>query len=130
MKRALIVITAWLAAGVLYAQERSGLNDSTSDKSRQNISPKQEDAKENADSTKPGYSEQPDSTEGSLGMRGLSTTRGVSTTSGTGGLGTIENTGHNTSSDIYNIERKDSIRKAMEKKRKSQSRKTKKDTHE
>lgn len=50
--------------------------------------------------------------EASGGMGALSTTPGVSTTSGAGGLGTIENPGYNTSSDIYNMERKDSIRKA------------------
>jgi hypothetical protein len=53
-------------------------------------------------------------TDASGGMGALSTTPGVSTTSGAGGLGTNENPGYNTSSDIYNIERKDSIRKANE----------------
>ena len=51
-------------------------------------------------------------TGASGGMGALSTTPGVSTTSGAGGLGTIENPGKNTSSDIYSIEGKDSIRKA------------------
>lgn len=54
-----------------------------------------------------------DSTDASMGMSGLGSTPGTSTTSGTGGLGTNENPGNNTSSDIYNIERRDSIERAQ-----------------
>jgi hypothetical protein len=66
------------------------------------------------------------STEPSGGMGALSTTPGVSTTSGAGGLGTNENPGYNTSSDIYNIERKDSLRKINEVREGKKDRKSKK----
>ncbi|HYF70335.1 MAG TPA: hypothetical protein VD884_19485 [Ohtaekwangia sp.] len=53
-----------------------------------------------------------DSTDAAMGMSGLSATPGTATTSGAGGTGTNENPGYNTSSDIYNIKRRDSIQQA------------------
>lgn len=50
-----------------------------------------------------------DSTDAAMGLSGLSATPGTATTSGAGGTGTNENPGYNTSSDIYNIKRRDSI---------------------
>lgn len=54
-----------------------------------------------------------DSTDASMGMSGLSGTPGTATTTGAGGLGTNETRPYeNTSSDIYNMERIDSIKNA------------------
>lgn len=51
-----------------------------------------------------------DSTDAAMGFSPLSGTPGRATTSGAGGLGTNVTPGYNTSSDIYNMERRDSIR--------------------
>ena len=58
-----------------------------------------------------------DSTDAAVGLSGLGTTPGASTTTGAGGLGTNETPGYNTSSDIYTIERRDSIEKANRRER-------------
>ena len=55
-----------------------------------------------------------DSTDASMSPSTLSSTPGTATTTGAGGLGTNENSGYNTSSDIYMIERRDSIRQARQ----------------
>lgn len=57
-----------------------------------------------------------DSTDAAMGMSGLDATPGTATTSGAGGLGTNQYPGYNTSSDVYNIERRDSIERAKKNK--------------
>ena len=53
-----------------------------------------------------------DSTDATISNSNLSGSSGTATTSGAGGLGTIDTPQRNTSSDIYTMERRDSIRKA------------------
>ncbi|HEX6171057.1 MAG TPA: hypothetical protein VFZ33_15320 [Chitinophagaceae bacterium] len=142
MKKALIMITACvsLTAGSIYAQDTSALKDSTSRENRETPTGKVANDNENGGLLQPkvGTSKptttpkrkndegfRDDSTDAAVGMSGLSTTPGVSTTIGTGGLGTNETTGENTSSDIYNIERKDSIRRAKELKKEDHQNKSK-----
>ena len=73
-----------------------------------------------ADATNAGRGNDPgfrdDSTDATMGVSPLSGTPGTATPIGEGGLGTNETPGKNTSSDIYNIERRDSIRNAEKEK--------------
>lgn len=134
MKKAFGMITAcfFLTLGNLYAQDTNVHNDTTSLENRKVTNSKKTDEAETTESIQSEKriskstsklkrnnddSFRDDSTDAAVGMSGLSTTPGVSTTTGAGGLGTNENTGENTSSDIYQIERKDSVRKTNKNKR-------------
>ena len=55
-----------------------------------------------------------DSTDANVSNSNLSGSSGTAAASGAGGQGAVENPGRNTSSDIYNIERRDSIEQARE----------------
>lgn len=54
-----------------------------------------------------------DSTDATIGNSNLSASSGTAA-SGAGGQGAVQNSGYNTSSDIYNIERRDSIERVKE----------------
>ena len=55
-----------------------------------------------------------DSTDATVSNSNLSGSAGTAAASGTGGQGAVQNPGRNTSSDIYNIERRDSIERAKQ----------------
>lgn len=55
-----------------------------------------------------------DSTDANVSNSNLSGSSGTAAASGAGGQGAVEHPGRNTSSDIYNIERRDSIERAKE----------------
>lgn len=55
-----------------------------------------------------------DTTDATVSNSNLSGSSGTAAASGAGGQGAVSHPGHNTSSDIYNIERRDSIERAKE----------------
>ena len=55
-----------------------------------------------------------DSTDANVSNSNLAGSSGTAAASGAGGQGAVQHPGRNTSSDIYNIERRDSIERAKE----------------
>lgn len=98
MKICILLLMSFLCtfSTSLYAQQNAAQSESNE------INQKRPDTEDN-------NTFRDDSTDAAMGMSGLSATPGTATTSGAGGTGTNENPGNNTSSDIYNIKRRDSI---------------------